>query len=151
MMLRALAGVLVTLPLTGCGVPQMFQIEAPKTKVGGVSVTGKSGDGTQVTAFVELRNPNKAALPLLRTRYTLSVDGQVVSYADEVHRTLPSAGMQIVELPVAFPGDGSGLGGRRFDINGSITYKPPGQFRKLLTESRIPLPTVTFAGSGTID
>lgn len=150
-MTRLIACVWATMLLTGCGVPQMFQIEAPTTRVNGASVTATSDEGTQVTVFVQVRNPNMAPLPLLRIHYTLNVDGRVVTYADEVHRTLPSAGIQIVALPVAMPSDGAEFGGRQFDISGSITYKPPGQLRKLLSESRIPLPTIAFAGSGTIE
>jgi len=150
-MTRLIACVWATMLLAGCGVPQMFQIEVPTTRVNGASVTATSDEGTQVTVFVQVRNPNMAALPLLGAHYTFNVDGRVVTYADEVHRTLPSAGIQIVALPVAMPSDGAELGGRRFDISGSITYKPPGQLRKLLSESRIPLPTIAFAGSGTIE
>jgi len=151
MIQRAMACVLLVAVQTGCGVPQMFQIEVPTTQVRRVSVTQESEEGSQVTAFIAVRNPNKAPLPLVRIQYTIDVGGKMISYQDEVHRTLPSDGIQVVVLPVAFATDGSSIGGRRFDISGSITYRPPGQFRKLLTESKVPLPTVPFAGSGRID
>ena len=150
-MIRSAIVILIAiLSLTGCGVPEMFRIEDPSARVGSVSVTGSSEHGEQVTVYVKVRNPNAAPLPLLSAHYTLIVAGETVTFEDEVHRTLPSEGMQTVPLPVALASPGRTLAGRSFDLRGSITYKPPGQFRKLLTESRIPLPAISFAGSGQI-
>ena len=94
---------------------------------------------------VELQNPNNVPLPLRRAQYTVEVAGaEPFSFRDQPARTLPASGRQTVELAAVFPGDATGA---TCHVSGWITYEPPGEIRKLLTESGIPLPNADFSST----
>ena len=134
--------------LTGC--QGLGSIQDPSAKVVSVRVTQHTDQGSRVEVQVDLSNPNTAPLPLKRCQYTLRIaDAGVYSFDDYPQRTLPSHGAQSVVLPAGFPTD-KALAGASYELEGSIQYEPPGEVRKLLTESKIPLPSVGFHASGRI-
>ena len=65
--------------------------------------------------------------------------------------TLPAGGRQTVPLVASFAADGQDLKGRACTVTGTISYRPPGQLRKVLTESYVPLPSVTFREQGVLE
>ena len=147
-----LTAVVMVFTATGCGVRKLLKVKRPSAQVTSVSVLSQSAEGVRVEVVVNMSNPNQTPLPLLRSQYRLTVD-DVGSFemTDALHRTLPAGGRQVVTLPAVFEAAGVSLTGTRYTIAGSITYVPPGQIRKLLTESSIPLPSVPFQAAGQLE
>ncbi len=134
----------------GCSMPR--PLSAPKAQVRDVSVVEQTNQGARVEAVVLLTNPNKTALPLVESSYSLTVSGAgTYEWSDQVHRTLPASGRQVVVLPAVLATEGVDVRGREYEIDGSIIYKPPGQIRQLMTEAKIPLPRVHFSGKGQLE
>ena len=146
--------ILVALVATGCSPPKidLNVLKRPSAKVTHVTIVEQTDQGAQVEVTVELRNPNSVPLPLVASQYTVTVD-QIAPFSlhDEVHMTLPAGGRQTVTIHAAFAAGGDNLRGRACTVTGTITYRPPGQLRKVLTESYVPLPSVTFRGQGVLE
>jgi uncharacterized lipoprotein len=143
---RLILSVVVAL-LAGCS-----SLQTPTGVVTAVRPTAATAEGARVEVTVELINPNDIPLPLLRTDYTVTLEGVgTFTFHDPTDRTLPAGGTQAVVLPAAFAKDGGQVGGVPYRVTGNITYEPPGEVRKVLTESGIPLPTVSFAASGRLE
>ncbi len=131
----------------------------PGARVLGVEVTQQSPQGVRLDVVVELENPSDEPLPLVESEYTLTIDsvGEFES-ADRPHRTMPTArrgdngepGRQVIRLPVAYAMPGHSPLGMTYRVEGSVSYRPPGEIRALLSEAKLPLPTVTFNGSGLV-
>lgn len=139
--------VAVAASLGGCA-----GLETPTIDVVNVRVTEQSAEAARIEAMVELTNPNDTPLPLTSASYTLSVgNAGSISLDDIPNRTLPALGKQTVLLPASVRTGGANLKGAAFTISGSITYQPPGEMRKILTETGIPLPTADFSKSGRVE
>ena len=151
--MRAQVSIIVTLallPLSACSIPRLPA--TPTATVRNVSLVKQTDQGAKIEAVVLLSNPNATPLPLVEYRYSLKVDGGgSFEGADQVHRTLPASARQAVHLPAAFATEGMDLRGASYTIDGSISYRPPGQLRKLMTESKIPLPCVHFQANGQLE
>lgn len=121
----------------------------PKATVTGVEVTEQSPQGSVVMLTVELENPNDVDLPLPKAQYSIHIEQiGTFNFIEVPDVALPRKGRQIVRLPAAF--DATNLEGRKFDVSGGVTYYPPGEIRRLLTEYQIPLPFSLFGRSGTL-
>ena len=145
----------------GCRMADKFKVESvpkPKAQVAAVRLTEHTGEGMRIEITVELTNKCDVALPLVASDYTVGLGGRrSVAFTNAPNRTLPAGGTQTVTLPavvaIAQAGtgdsvDGLGAAGAPVTIAGSITYEPPGEIRLLLTESKVPLPSVSFRYSG---
>ena len=141
--LVALVGLCFVLP--GCS--NVGVIHQPDIKLESVKVTQTSPEGSRVECTVILENPNEVPLPLVYASYQIMVDGLSFELADKTNRTLPAKGSQTVVLPAAFAST-SDLHAKAFTFNTTVRYQPPGQFRKLLTESGIPLPSTSLSSQG---
>lgn len=127
-------------------------LETPTIEVVNVRVAEQTGEATRIEALVELTNPNDTPLPLTSASYTISAgNAGSVSLDDRPNRTLPALGKQTVLLPASLRTNGASLKGAPCTVSGSITYEPPGEVRKILTESGIPLPWVDFSKSGRVE
>jgi hypothetical protein len=71
-----------------------------------------------------------------------------VEYKGDTHpnATIPAHGSQRLTLPFAV----SGRPGDAYRVTGSITYRPPGEIRQLLTDIGIPLPWITINATGQV-
>ena len=99
-----------------------------------------------VTVFAE--NPNDVALPIVRAKYEVELAGaEAFAFTDLPKATLPANGTQTINLPAAFATDG---GSGNYQVKGQLTYEPPGEVRKLLTEYGVPLPSASFKDNGTL-
>lgn len=137
----------VAASLGGCAT-----VETPTIEVVNVRVAEQTGEAARIEALVELTNPNDTPLPLTSASYTLSVGSAgSVSLDDFPNRTLPALGKQTVLLPASVRTNGANLKGAAYTVSGSVTYEPPGEMRKILTESGIPLPWVDFSKSGSVE
>lgn len=130
--------------LLGCGA--ISGVKDPKAEVTGLALQQQTEYGARMDLLVTLTNPNKVPLPVERASYWVQVEGLgQYSFTDVPHRTIPAGGSQVVRLPVAVPGNAS-LAGKQASAGGTFTYNPPGEVRKLLTDSRVPLPSFSFDG-----
>lgn len=136
----------------------------PNAGVVGVVLVSQTHEGARLETVVELENSNRTPMPLVEAEYTVSLQG-VGRYTGHewLHRTIPAAsgqgegdggspGRQVVRLPVAIANTGWGdLAGAEYEVEGSVSYRPAGEVRQLLTEMRVPLPSVGFEGSGRVE
>lgn len=140
--------------MTGCvltDVDQMF-VEAPQAKLLTVRLVEQSDDGARVEVVVSLTNRAEVPLPLLDSSCSMLVASKGPHRtSDDPNQVLPALGSQTLIIPLAFASDAPEVSGKTYSLNGSVTYEPPGEIRKLLTESGIPLPQVQFAGRGKIE
>ena len=145
-MIRTTA-VIGLLLMVGCSV------SSPTARVVAVEPAEITDQGARVLVTIELENPNDVELPLPWTRYRVTLDGaKPFSLGTPPAAALPPNGVQRVTLPAAFAFDeDQSLVGRGYAVSGSMTYTPPGEFRKLMTEYGVPLPKVHFADSGSLD
>lgn len=163
--MRLLPGLflLVVSVLTG-GCATTAGIAEPRANVIEVSLVDQTAQGARVEVVIELLNPNAAPLPLLKADYSVRVAGvePFVSSA-QPNRTLPgrtaargpdpapTPGRQLLRLAAAFATQGQELRGASFQVSGTVTYEPPGEIRKMLTDSGVPLPAVPFTASGVLE
>ncbi len=131
---------------SGCSV-----VQRPESRVLGVTVTQRSAEGARVEVLVELTNPNATPLPLRHSGYQVSVGDGDFAFTQRLDVTLPGNGTQRVVLPAAFA-DGVSIGAQTpYVVRGSVAYEPPGEFRRILTDMGIPLPTSPFDASGELE
>jgi len=143
----------------GCGSKSKTKIKVitPTASAATVSIVEQTGEGARLLVSLELTNPNAIALPLHKAVYTVTVAGVAagaggaggaVTMEDVTSLTLPANGTQQLKYPLASVTDGQGLAGAWYTVSGTVEYEPPGEVRKLLTESGVSLPKVRFSGAG---
>lgn len=123
-------------------------VQRPTAEVTGVRVGDATDEGSRVVVTVALHNRSDTPLPIRETRYTLQVDGEEFAFTDVAPATIPASGTQTLRLPAAVRIPASAIDGRTYEVSGQATYVPPGEIRDLLTDSGVPLPSVSFSGSG---
>lgn len=153
--LTCLALVLVSLISLGCQsdkpVDSTSFVDTPQAQIIGARQVAQTSEGARVIATVDITNPNDIALPIARVDYTLTIEGkETFSFSETGNQTLTKKQVRRLELPAAFASDAS-LVGASYTLEGSASFEPPGELRRFLTDSGIPLPKVTFAGSGVIE
>ena len=135
----------------GCAVYEKMStppLDPPPATVKAVRVIEQTEEGAQLEIVIDLKNPNTTALPLVGASYTLSVGGASTSLSGRPNRTLPASGAQTIYLRAAVPS--ASARGASTHASGTISYEPPGEIRKLLTESSVPLPSTSFQYTGTV-
>lgn len=126
-------------------------VQRPTARVEQVAVTEQTPQGLRVEFTVALENPGDTPLPIRETRYSIELgeSAKPFTFTDKTVATIPANGVQTLTFPAAFAdGDASG---RPYHLTGAVVYEPPGEFRRLLTESRIPLPFVEFSATGNLE
>jgi hypothetical protein len=135
-------------------------VEPPQAKVTSVSILDETPQGARLQVMVELSNNNTTALPLVQCDYAVSLQGLgTFRLSDRPNRTLPGrrtdihAGpaTQVLPLTAAFATQGQSVKGLQYNVTGQVTFEPPGEIRKLLTDSSIPLPASPFSASGKVE
>ncbi|WP_432799964.1 hypothetical protein [Poriferisphaera sp. WC338] len=139
--------VVASLTFAGCSV------KTPTATVKDITVTEKNSTGARILLTVELQNPNDVALPLPHAYYRVSLqDASSFEFKSVPALTLPAKGSQTLTLPAAFAiKPDQPLEGRHYNVVGSIFYHPPGEFRMILDQYHIPLPSADFSASGNIN
>ncbi len=148
-MLMAMGLVLAIAALGGCDAQSwtFVLLQTPEAKVQAVELTEISDAGAAADVVIDLTNPNEdVALPLPMARYTVTLGS--LTYSSDVHpnATLPAGGTQRITLPAAVAGNP----GDTYKVTGTISYIPPGEIRRLLTDMGVPLPWTTFNATGQI-
>ncbi|MAE64822.1 MAG: hypothetical protein CMJ18_11190 [Phycisphaeraceae bacterium] len=135
----------------GCkAVAELRRIERPSIQITGVEVHEQTDEGTLVHVLVDVENPNDVALPVVASNYTVQLDDMVFAFNARPKRTLPARSRQQIAVPAVFDTTGREVDGMTYRVRGRLTYQPPGQLRRFLTESHIPLPTMQYSGTGTL-
>ncbi len=156
----ARAILLAMLLVCGCGTAKTelvdsqllsFGISRPTAEVRSVAIDQITDEGATVRLHVELTNPNDVALPVSETRYRLSVGEHVFEFTALPPVTMPAGGSQMFSLTAAFAAPGESLRGQEYDLSGWVVYEPPGEIRKILTDSNIPLPSIGFSDRGVLE
>lgn len=144
--------------MTGCAFDD--GLAPPSASVESVRVIEQTTEGSRLEVLIRMENPNLTSLPLPSVTFTLNLQGiGTFAFTDTPHVTLPAKrndgehgpGIQFLRLPAAIATKGKDAHGAAYRVNGSIIYEPPGEIRKLLTDSNVPLPTMNFSKSGTVD
>ena len=142
---------LMTFITTGCATAWQ-SVDRPEIQVEKVELTQRTDEGLRMEVTVRLSNPNQIALPLVYASYGVELDGLGrFELGDTTNRTLPARGSQIVVLPAAFAITQPLPAATPYRVWGHVQYEPPGQFRRVLTESGIPLPGASFALDGRLE
>ncbi len=133
--------------LTGCS----SNLKPVTTRVDSVTVDERTEQGVRVLVTVIAENPNDVALPIVRARYEVDLAGaEAFAFTELAKATLPAHGTQTITLPAAFATEGGGAAGQSYKVKGQLTYEPPGEIRKLLTEYGVPLPSASFKDDGAL-
>jgi len=142
---------LIFCAVAAAGCQTAAKIQPPTAQVAKVELVEQTTQGARLRLTIAMENPNQVPLPLGASQYTMVLDGDhTFSYTDRPKRTLPAGGQQILELPAAFETGGREVSGSAYTVTGTVSYRPPGQFRRLLIETGLPLPTVEYSASGTV-
>ena len=123
-------------------------VDAPKVSVEKVELLDESDQGVRVAVTVKMTNSNDVPLPMTIANYSVHLSGMGEYRGDQrPQATIPAKGEQRFVLTAAMA-KSPGQTPATYRAGGNIEYRPPGEFRMLLTESGVPLPTVSFADSG---
>ncbi len=128
-----------------------YKIRQPEVEIVAVNLTEQTEQGARIEVTARLTNPNEVALPLKRYHLTFDADHRpAVTFRDLSNRTLPAQGEQLVVMPLALATGAGNLTDGAYRVSGWIHYEPPGEIRRLLTESGIPLPSAAFRKEGAL-
>lgn len=138
-------------PLSGC-----VSAAPPRAEVVGARVTEAAEFGVALDIILHLTSADDQPMPLPQVSYTVKLEGadEPFEAIDLPVSVIPPApgGDRILRLPAAVAvASGQGLSGRRWSVNGTLTYSPESGLRTFLTESGLPLPVVYFSGHGQLD
>lgn len=129
------------------------------TRVDSVRIDERTDQGVRVLVTIVAENPNDIPLPIVKARYKVSLSGGAgisgggggeFAFTDLPKVTIPANGTQTITLPAAFALNGGDAAGRSYQVTGQLTYEPPGEIRKLLTEYNVPLPSASFKAEGAL-
>ncbi len=134
--------------LTGCS----SNLRPVTARVDSVTVDDQTDQGVRLLVTVVAENPNDTPLPVTWVWYKVNLDGggDEFTFTELPKATLPAHGTQTITLPAAFARGGGEAAGDRYQVTGHVTYHPPGEIRKLLTEYKVPLPSAAFADEGVL-
>lgn len=147
---RLLPAMLLGLFVGGCS-----SYEAPSLDVAAVRLREQTAQGVVFDFTLDAENSNSEAIPLRSVRYTLYLDGDpVFTGFRSPEATLRRFGTQQVKLPAVMElgaGKSRPTGTVDYRLEGTIEYITPGELAKLLYDSDIQRPTVSFLKEGKID
>lgn len=125
---------------------------SPELSVVDARAVERTEAGTGLRFTLDATNENDVALPLREVTYTLDVDGRrVFSATRSPEATLRRQGTQQFVLPAVIPTEGgSGGGGGRYRLAGTLTYVTPGQIAELLFDTGVSVPSVGFSFEGEV-
>ncbi|MEM7683122.1 MAG: hypothetical protein AAF288_14315 [Planctomycetota bacterium] len=144
----------VAMGLVGCGRTLTNPLlEPPTAKVVAVTPVERTPDAVRLVVTLRIENQANVELPLREASYTVrGPSGASRTTRARVFATAPPNGEQLIQLPASVRTPPTAATGTTeepvYRASGTVTYEPPGEFRRLLTESAIPLPAVRFAGTG---
>ncbi|MEM1213400.1 MAG: hypothetical protein AAGI68_14020 [Planctomycetota bacterium] len=127
-------------------------LRRPSATVTGAYVTATGPEAASVDIVLALKNPQAVELPVRFGDLRLRTDaGATPTIETRPQVTMPPGGVATVTLQGVARHDGQGLVGQPLNVNGSLTYEPPGELRQILTDTGVPLPTIGFANTVTAE
>jgi len=124
-------------------------VRTPGAELSSGAVAARTAEGARVEMTVRVNNPNEVPLPVRGVDYQVVVDGVGTFEMDDTPPiALPPRGSETLTLPASFADGSQDWAGRRYRLTGSLRYQPPGEVRELLTQYRVPLPTVPIEAEG---
>ena len=135
----------------------MSGVDALSAQVKSVSVVEQTAEGATIEVIVEVRNSNITPLPMPYCSATVNVEGLgSFSFEDLPNRTaigkrtdiVQDYGVQTFTFVAAFQTKGQDVASLPYSVSGSVSYEPPGEIRKLMTDAYVPLPWANFSASG---
>ena len=140
------------LSITGCKVYDKFtepSLQSMTIKTVEVKLVEQSDEAARFDVTITIANPNTTPLPLGVATVDLEVqDHGKASTRYLLHRTVPANAEQTATVPVVIVTKTPVSAGTQYGSRGTVSYQPPGEFRKIMTDSKVPLPTVTFNTTG---
>ncbi|MBI1303632.1 MAG: hypothetical protein GC172_07565 [Phycisphaera sp.] len=146
----ALPAVLLALCAAGCGVVR------PTVSASRMQVGETADDATKVGIVLELTNPGRDEVELVRYDYAVVLDdGARYEGVWSAQRALPPGRTVEAVIPAVLPsasvGRASGAsGGDGWRIEGTLRYRDPQSFARILYEAGILRTEVGFSGSGAV-
>ena len=125
-----------------------MKITTPTAEVGELRLVDQTDEGARLEVSVSLQNPNPFPLPLAINDYRVSVAGKTFFFREHVRRTLPAQGRQTLELAAALTTGEADLTGATYHVRGWVEYRRPGQLRRIMHDSGVPLPVVNYYTAG---
>lgn len=122
---------------------------APTVSLVSAELIESSDEGSVVAFTVATDNTNDTALPLRVVDYAADAAGLHFSGVRAGEATLRSRGVQHVTFPASFPGRVSL--GESASVRGSLGYVAPGPLAAELFDMGIYRPSVSFAGTATVE
>lgn len=137
------------------GAPGCSSFRAPTVSVHDVSVTDATEDALALSFVMDLKNPNRAAVPLHEFVYTLAIDGKEVYAGRRAGGvTLSADGDRQVLLPAVVPYSKVGWtavtlpASVSYRLTGQLQYDAPNRLAQILFDSGVRRPKVSFAQRG---
>lgn len=144
------AWVLFFLLVGGSGCSEKWldlSLMTPEAQVTEVRVLERTERAVRMELLVELTNPNAVDLPLREVDYRVSVPkAGSFHFVMPPVATLPAEGRQTLRLPAVLEVPTGQE--QTFRVSGTVSYEPPGELRRIMTDSGMPLPLSRFSAEG---
>jgi hypothetical protein len=153
-MIAGWVGVLV-FAAGGCGIIKLPRLPKPLAPIHATieraTLVDMTDEAAAVDVYLRLVNTNDEPMPMVIARYTVEC-GQARFTGDQVpNATMPDDALeQVVRFPAVLLDVGDPVG-KKVRARGTIEIQPPGEIRQLMSEWRLPRPTVSFDGTATIE
>jgi len=129
---------------TGCALVR------PEARAIAVEVRKSAENASEVALVVELRNPGDDEIELVQYDYTVTVaDGSSYGGRWAALRALPPGQTVTAEIPALLPTSSLNRDATAWRASGTLTYRDPRSFARILYEAGILKSEISFAGSGT--
>jgi len=139
-----------TLLAAGCGVVR------PTVSASQMRLGKATADATEVGIVLELVNPGRDEVELVRYDYSLILeDGARYDGVWSAQRALPPGRPVEAVIPAVLPsasvaGASGGAGARNWRVEGTLRYRDPQSFARILYEAGILRTEVGFSGAGAV-
>lgn len=141
-----------TLLLAGLGTlcaPLGCTLVRPEARATAMEVRRSSDSAAEVVLLVELRNPGKDEIELVQYDYTVSVaDGSSYGGRWAALQALPPGQTVTAEIPALLPTSGLDRDASAWRASGTLSYRDPRSFARILYEAGILKSEISFSGSG---
>ena len=137
------------------GAPGCSSFRAPTVSVNDVSVTDATEEALALSFVMDLKNPNRAAVPLHEFVYTLAIDGKEVYAGRRAGGvTLSADADRQLLLPAVVPYSRVGWtaltlpASVSYRLTGELQYNAPNRLAQILFDSGVRRPKVSFEQRG---
>ena len=151
--MHGLSRLLVLTALTAA--PGCSSFRAPTVSVNHVSVTDATEEALSLSFVMDLKNPNRGAVPLHEFVYTLAIDGKEVYAGRRAGGvTLSAEGDRQVLLPAVVPYSRVGWtalslpASVSYSLTGRLQFNAPNRLAQILFDTGVRRPKVSFEQRG---